>query len=228
MDSLASHMVSEDGIKDFKILKPAVDYRTADGKDGHLEHPHWNDEEKVVTYEIHEPRQDDLATGPPSPSGAILPSGRLRSRQRRAWLKQHERCALLQRYQHPIPLLRPHRFRPPGPGHHVRGRQVLPDHPDRNRLRHRRSPGRNGPGENGRRPGRDGKVDHWSNGKKPGRRTHRSDFAKQVDRTPAKVSFADLPAGKGFQIEVKLLSPEGHKSLPKLDQLIATFDSSQK
>ena len=56
---LASHMVSEDGIKDFKILKPAVDYRTKPtGKTATFEHPHWNDEEKVVTYEIHEPEQD--------------------------------------------------------------------------------------------------------------------------------------------------------------------------
>ena len=33
----------------------------------------------------------------------------------------------------------------------------------------------------------------------------------------------DLQAGIGFQIEVKLVSPEGHESLPNLDQLVATF-----
>ena len=72
-------------------------------------------------------------------------------------------------------------------------------------------------------------IDHWSKWQDT-RETYSSipGFAKQVDRTPAKLSFSDLPVGKGFQIEVKLLSPEGHKSLPKIDQLIATFDSSQK
>ena len=56
---LASHMVSDDGIGNFKILEPAVDYRTKPtGRTATFEHPHWNDEEKVVTYEIHEPEQD--------------------------------------------------------------------------------------------------------------------------------------------------------------------------
>ena len=75
----------------------------------------------------------------------------------------------------------------------------------------------------------DGRIDHWSKWQDT-RETYSSipGFAKQVDRTPAKVSFSDLPAGKGFQIEVKLLASEDHKSLPKLDQLIATFESSQK
>ena len=48
-------------------------------------------------------------------------------------------------------------------------------------------------------------------------------FAKQVARAPATVSFPGLPAGKGFQIEVRLSSPKGTETLPKLDQLIATF-----
>ena len=56
---LASHIVSDDGIGNFKIIEPAVDYRTKPtGRTATFEHPHWNDEEKVVTYEIHEPEQD--------------------------------------------------------------------------------------------------------------------------------------------------------------------------
>ena len=50
-------------------------------------------------------------------------------------------------------------------------------------------------------------------------------FSKQVDRKPAKVSFSDFPAGKGFQIEMKLLAGEDDTVLPKIDQVIATFDS---
>jgi hypothetical protein len=34
-----------------------------------------------------------------------------------------------------------------------------------------------------------------------------------------------LPAGKGFQIEINLLAGEDDTVLPKIDQLIATFDS---
>ena len=68
-------------------------------------------------------------------------------------------------------------------------------------------------------------VDQWSEWQ-DARETYSAipGFAKQVDRTPAKVSFSDLPAGKGFQIEAKLVSPEGQETLPKLDRLIANFE----
>ena len=71
----------------------------------------------------------------------------------------------------------------------------------------------------------DGQIDQWSDWE-DARETYSAipGFAKQVDRRPAKLSFSDLPAGKGFQIEVKLVSLEGQEVLPKLDQLIATFE----
>jgi hypothetical protein len=71
----------------------------------------------------------------------------------------------------------------------------------------------------------DGQIDQWSEWQDT-RETYSAipGFAKQVDRTPAKVSLSDLPAGKGFQIEVKLVSPEGVEALPKLDQLTARFE----
>ena len=70
----------------------------------------------------------------------------------------------------------------------------------------------------------DGEIDQWSKWQ-DARETYSAipGFAKQVDRKPAKVSFSDLPAGKGFQIEVKLGSNKGTETLPKLDQLMATF-----
>ena len=75
----------------------------------------------------------------------------------------------------------------------------------------------------------DGQIDQWSNWQ-DARETYSyiPGFAKQVDRKPAMVSFSNLPAGKGFQIEVKLLAPEGNQSFPRLDLLNATFESSQR
>ena len=62
---LATHAVSPDGIKDFKILAPPVDHRTKPtGKIGTYTHPHWAKEDpanyktNVAEYEIHEPEQD--------------------------------------------------------------------------------------------------------------------------------------------------------------------------
>jgi len=61
---LASHAVSEDGIKNFKLLDPAVDYRTKPtGKTGTYTHPHWAKEDPAnyktnkAEYEIHSPEQ---------------------------------------------------------------------------------------------------------------------------------------------------------------------------
>lgn len=80
---LASHAVSKDGISGFKLVAPAVDYRTSPtGEFGEYAHPHWHKQDpgnylaKEMTedilqhrikkgqpmafarYEIHEPEQD--------------------------------------------------------------------------------------------------------------------------------------------------------------------------
>ncbi|MGJ8655623.1 MAG: hypothetical protein ACSHX6_04160 [Akkermansiaceae bacterium] len=61
---LAGHAVSEDGLKDFKIVDAAVDLRTKPtGKIGTYKHPHWAKEDpknyktNVAEYEIHSPEQ---------------------------------------------------------------------------------------------------------------------------------------------------------------------------
>jgi hypothetical protein len=228
---LASHMVSEDGIKDFKILKPAVDYRTKPtGKTATFEHPHWNDEEKVVTYEIHEPRQDAFGDW-----AAIAIGGQYYLVSDYDPANAHGRSGMSVALFTSEDINKPFRFYGHiGSGHpdpdimFADGKFYLitqtatdfvSDGPWIGTAKLRAGVDQDG----------DGRIDHWSKWQDT-RETYSSipGFAKQVDRTPAKMSFADLPAGKGFQIEVKLLSPEGHKSLPKLDQLIATFDSSQK
>ena len=75
---LASHAISADGIKDFKLVADAVDYRTTPtGKKGKYKHPHWAKEDPenyskkeastegrprkrffTAEYEIHEPEQE--------------------------------------------------------------------------------------------------------------------------------------------------------------------------
>ena len=72
----------------------------------------------------------------------------------------------------------------------------------------------------------DSKIDQWSKWQNASETYGKiKGFSKQVDRKPAKVSFSDLPSGKGFQVEIKLLAGEDDIVLPKIDQLIATFDS---
>ena len=230
---LASHMVSEDGIKDFQVLKPAVDYRTnPTGKTATFEHPHWNDEEKVVTYEIHEPKQDAFGDW-----AAIAIGGQyyLVSDYDPADAGAHGRSGMSVGLFTSEDINKPFRFYGHiGSGHpdpdimFADGKFYLITQTSTDFVSEGPWVGtaqlRAGVDQDG-----DGRIDGWS-AWQDARETYASipGFAKQVDRTPAKIFFTDLPAGKGFQIEVKLSSPEGHKSLPKLDQLIATFESSQK
>ena len=224
---LASHMVSESGITDFQILEPAVDYRTQPtGKTGTFEHPHWKGEEKVVTYEIHEPEQDAFGdwaaiaiggqyylVGDYDPAGA------------------HDRAGMSVGLFTSENINQPFRlYGHIGSGHpdpdimFADGKFYLITQTETDFVSDGPWVGtakvRAGVDEDG-----DGQIDQWSEWQ-DARETYSAipGFAKQVDRRPAKVSFSDLPAGKGFQIEVKLVSLEGQEVLPKLDQLIATFE----
>ncbi len=62
---LASHAISDNGINDFKLVEPAVDYRTTPtGKKSTFEHPHWHKDDpanyptNIAEYEVHTPAQD--------------------------------------------------------------------------------------------------------------------------------------------------------------------------
>ena len=223
---LASHMVSETGITDFQILEPAVDYRTQPtGKTGTFEHPHWKGEEKVVTYEIHEPEQDAFGDW-----AAIAIGGQyyLVGDYDPAETQGHTGMSIGLFTSEDIN--QPFRFYGHiGSGHpdpdimFADGKFYLitqtatdfvSDGPWVGTAKVRAGIDQDG----------DGQIDQWSEWQ-DARETYSAvpGFAKQVDRTPAKVSFSDLPAGKGFQIEVKLVSPEGVEVLPKLDQLTVTF-----
>lgn len=60
---LAGHAVSEDGVRDWKFLDPAVDNRTKDtGKTATYKHPHWLQHKdwntNIGEYKVHEPEQE--------------------------------------------------------------------------------------------------------------------------------------------------------------------------
>ncbi len=60
---LAGHAVSADGIREFKILKPAIDNRTKDtGEVAEYLHPHWKQhkdwDSNIGKYHVHSPEQE--------------------------------------------------------------------------------------------------------------------------------------------------------------------------
>jgi hypothetical protein len=225
---LASHIVSDDGIGNFKIIEPAVDYRTKPtGRTATFEHPHWNDEEKVVTYEIHEPEQDAFGDW-----AAIAIDGQYYLVGDYDPAGSHDRSGMSVALFTSEDINKPFRFYGHiGSGHpdpdvmFADGKFYLitqtatdfvSDGPWVGMAKLRAGVDKDG----------DGKIDQWSKWQNA-EETYSiiKGFSKQVDRKPAKVSFSDLPAGKGFQIEINLLAGEDDTVLPKIDQLIATFDS---
>jgi len=71
---------------------------------------------------------------------------------------------------------------------------------------------------------KDGKADQWTEWTEvkehydtiPG-------FSKQVAKSPAAVDLTDLPAGYGFQIELRLTDSTENKSKPIVDRLTLSF-----
>ncbi|WP_146533985.1 hypothetical protein [Rubripirellula reticaptiva] len=51
-----------------------------------------------------------------------------------------------------------------------------------------------------------------------------TDFAKQVTRTPAELDLSALPAGYGYQFELRLTDTPENKSKPILDQVQLHFE----
>ena len=70
----------------------------------------------------------------------------------------------------------------------------------------------------------DKKVDQWSDWSKV---TERYDyikgFSKQVSREKAALDLADLPAGFGFQFELKIEDQTENQSVPVIDRVAISF-----
>lgn len=224
---LAGHAVSDDGIKDFKILDPVVDHRTEDtGRDGQYRHPHWKQhpdwDSNIVKFNIHEPEQNaygDWAAiciggryylfGDDDPAGGHAVSvGWFTSRDIN---KPFTRCDHIGK-GHPDPDIgfaegrfylitqQPTDYVSPGPWVEKVEARVGVDTDN------------------------DGNIDTWTDWAQVKQTyDHHATLARHVEKTPAKIDLAHLPAGHGFGFELRLTDTTRNKSRPMLERLTLEF-----
>lgn len=226
---LAGHAVSPNGLGDFVFQEPAVDNRTnPTGKIATYNHPHWAKEDpdrfptNVAEYEVHEPEQEaygDWAAisvgGQYYLFGDYDPAGG--HQMAVGWFTSSsidEPFAWCDKIGegHPDPdiafaegqfyLATQQRtdFVSPGPWVEQVEARVGVDVDN------------------------DGKVDEWTGWEElqesydyiPG-------FSKQVARSPAAMDLSKLPAGYGFQVQLRLTDTTENKSKPIIDGLTLSF-----
>ncbi|MGJ8654556.1 MAG: hypothetical protein ACSHX8_14945 [Opitutaceae bacterium] len=250
---LATHAVSPDGIGNFTILPPAVDERTTPtGKFAEYVHPHWHKEDpenypgKIATedvpqhrvkkgetrsygrYEIHEPEQNAFGDW-----AAISIGGQYylfadfdpatahgdKSAMSVAWFtsssldKQFTFCGNIGK-GHPDPDIM-----------FAEGQFYLATQQKQDYV----SPGPWVDGVEvrvGVDTDKNGNVDQWTDWQE----VHESydyipGFSKQVAKTPAQLDLSELPAGYGFQFEVRLTDTTANDSKPILDRVSLEFSA---
>jgi hypothetical protein len=70
----------------------------------------------------------------------------------------------------------------------------------------------------------DGKINEWTSWQEVREKyNYISGFSKQVAKAPATLDLSKLPAGHGFQIELKITDTTENDSKPILDKLALTF-----
>ena len=222
---LAAHAISPDGVKDFKALAPPVDERTtATGEVKTYKHPHWVKENSerfktnIAEYNVHSPEQNAYGDW-----AAISIGGQYylfcdfdpaESKQMSVgWFtsdsidKQFKWCGNVGK-GHPDPDImfaegkfylatqQNEDFVSPGPW--VEGVEVRVGVDTDN----------------------DQTVDKWTEWTKV-KETYDyiEGFSKQVSKTPAELDLSSLPAGFGFQFEVKLKDATKNESKPILDKV---------
>jgi hypothetical protein len=247
---LASHAVSDTGIDGFRLLEPAVDYRTnPTGRFGEYTHPHWHAEDPrnypgktatedipemgikkgqtraYATYEIHEPEQDafgDWAVisvgGQYYLFGDFDPAG--------AHGRENMSVAMFTSSSIYEPFTF---FGNIGQGHpdpdvmFAEGKFYLATQMKTDFV----SPGpwverveaRAGVDTNN-----DGSVDYWTDWQVVTESYETIfGFAKQVARIPAQLDMSDLPAGFGFQVDLKITDTTENDSKPILDKIELSF-----
>lgn len=224
---LAGHAVSKDGIGNFKILEPAIDQRTTPtGKMATYKHPHWaahpDWDTNIGEYEVHEPEQEaygDWASvciggryylfGDYDPVGGHKMSvGWFTSTRLDQPFKWCDKIGV----GHPDPdigfaedkfyLITQQKTDYISPGPWVEQVET-----------------RVGIDTTG-----DGEADHWGEWQTVEETyDYTPGFAKQIRKTPASIDLTGLPAGFGFQFEVKLTDTTENKSVPSLDKVTVTF-----
>ena len=225
---LAGHSVSPNGLHPFKIKKPAVDHRTKPtGKMAKYNHPHWAKEDPKrfptndVTYEIHEPEQDAYGDW-----AAISIGGQYylfcdfhpaHESIRTAWFtssaidKPFEFCGEIGQ-GHPDPDVgfaegqfylitqTANDYVSPGPWVEKVEARVGVDSTN------------------------NGEVDQWTSWEELKESYgYISGFSKQIKKTPAQLDLAGLPAGFGFQVELKITDETENQSKPLIESLELSF-----
>ncbi len=225
---LAGHAVSNNGVSDFRILKPAVDERTTPtGRFAEFKHPHWlshpDYDSNIAKYEIHEPIQHaygDWAAisigGQYYLFGDYHPAG-TKKQMSVAWFTSpsiHEQFVYCGHVGegHPDPDVA-----------FAEGKFYLITQTNNDFV----SPGpwvekvtaRAGVDTNN-----DGNIDQWSPWQEIKESyDHIAGFAKQVRRIPAGIDLSSLPAGYGFCFEYKTEDTTDNDSMPIIDAVTLSF-----
>ena len=226
---LAAHAVSPNGTDGFVFQAPAVDNRTKPtGKIGTYKHPHWVKEDpknyktNVEEYEIHEPEQEaygDWAAiciggqyylfGDYDPAGGHQMSV--------GWFtsssidKPFTWCDNIGS-GHPDPDIafaegqfylatqQKTDFVSPGPWVETVEARVGVD------------------------TNNDASIDHWTDWAEIQESyDYIPNFAKQIAKTPATLDLSELPAGYGFQVELRLIDSTENKSKPIIERMSLLF-----
>lgn len=226
---LAGHAVSPTGINGFEFQRPAVDNRTRPtGKIATYQHPHWAKEDpknyptNVAKYEVHEPEQEaygDWAAiciggqyylfGDYDPAGGHQMSvGWFTSPsidQPFTWCDKignghPDPDVAFAEGQFYLATQQNTDFVSPGPWVKTVEARVGVD------------------------TNNDETIDKWTDWTEvkedydyiPG-------FSKQIARTPAEMDLSELPAGFGFQVEIRLTDSTVNKSKPIIDRISISF-----
>ena len=229
---LASHAISADGLGNFNLVAPPVDQRTKPtGKMAKHYHPHWTKEDpknfpiNVAEYEIHEPEQNAYGDWAAISIGGqyylfadFEPAG--------AASQKDMQIARFTSSDINKPFTFCGSF---GSGHpdpdicFAEGRFYLINQTKKDYIS-------SGPwverveARVGVDTDKDGQINEWT----PWQEVHEKyddipGFAKQVAKKPAALDLSKLPAGYGFQIELKTTNTTENKVKPILDKLALSF-----
>lgn len=226
---LAGHAVSPNGLTGFVFKKPPVDNRTKPtGRIATYKHPHWAKEDpknyktNVAEYEVHEPEQEaygDWAAisigGQYYLFGDYDPAGG--HHMAACWFTapsindEFKWCDSIGN-GHPDPDIAfaegqfylatqmKTDYVSPGPWVETVEARVGVDTDD------------------------DKKVDQWTDWSEINESyDYITGFSKQIARTPAELDLADLPAGFGFKIELRLTDSTENKSKPIIERMTLSF-----
>ncbi|MFT5241184.1 MAG: hypothetical protein ACI9OU_002681 [Candidatus Promineifilaceae bacterium] len=226
---LAGHAVSDDGLSNFEILSPAVDYRTTPtGKTAEYEHPHWVHEDpknfasNIASYNVHEPRQNAFGDW-----AAIAIGGRYYLFGDYHPASNHIRVGWFTSASLDEPFTLCGDI---GKGHpdpdiaFAEGQFYLITQMQTDYV----SPGPWVPTVEARvgvDTSNDGQIDHWTDWQLVKESyDYIEGFSKQVKRVPAAIDLSALPAGFGFCFDIRTKDATDNTSKPILDSVNITFN----